>query len=134
MIELSFLHSALPLKALYQSIKFNLIPFYTFRNMLHTSFKLQKIKKGSNPVNTSDGVTILAFCTSSDSPLSMYQVSFNSPLYFQIYAPHKLFIAKMKKGSNSVNTGARVIVFTIFNSPHGSLSVYQVSLNYLKYF
>ena len=124
MIELSFLHSALPLKALYQSIKFNLIPFYTFRNMLQTSFKLQKIKKGSNPVNTSDGVTVLAFCTSSDSPLSMYQVSFNSPLYFQRYAPHKLFL----------NTGARVIVFAIFNSPHGSLSVYQVSLNYLKYF
>ena len=35
----------------------------------------------------------------------MYQVSFNSLLYFQRYAPDKLFIAKIKKESNSINTG-----------------------------
>ena len=35
-------------------------------------------KEGSNSVNTVDRVMILAFCTSADCPLSMYQVSFNS--------------------------------------------------------
>ena len=34
----------------------------------------------------------------------MYQVSFNSLLHFQRYAPDKLYIAKIKMGSNSVNT------------------------------
>ena len=63
----------------------------------------------------------------------MYQVSFNSLLYFQRYAPDKLFTAKIKKGSNSVNTGDRVMVLAFCNSPHGPLSVYQVSLNYLQY-
>ena len=53
-----------------------------------------KIKKGSNSVNTVDRVTILALCTSADGPHSMYQVSFNSRVYFQRYAPNKLFIAK----------------------------------------
>ena len=64
----------------------------------------------------------------------MYQVSFNSLLYFQRYAPDKLFIAKIKNGSNSVNTGDRVMVLAFCNSPYSPLSVYQVSLNYLQYF
>ena len=68
-----------------------------------------------------------ALCTFSDGQLSVYQVSFNSLLYFQRYAPDKLFIAKVKKGSNSVNTGDRVMVLAICNSLHGPLSVYQVS-------
>ena len=57
----------------------------------------------------------------------MYQVSFNSLVYFQRYAPDKLFIAKIKKGSKSVNTGDRVMVLAICNSPRSPLSVYQVS-------
>ena len=60
----------------------------------------------------------------------MYQVSFNSLVYFQRYALDKLFIAKMKKESNFVNTDDRVMC----NTPHGPLLVYQVSLNYLQYF
>ena len=66
----------------------------------------------------------------------MYQVSFNSLLYFLRYAPDKLFkiFAKIKKGSNSVNTGARVMVLAFCDLPSGPLSVYQVSLNYLQYF
>ena len=72
-----FLCSALSLMGLYQCIKFYLIPFYTFRDMLRTSFLLQKFKKGSNSVNTGDRVAVLAFCTSSDGPLSIYQVLFN---------------------------------------------------------
>ena len=54
-----------------------------------------KIKKRSNSVNTVDRVMILAFCPSSNGPLSMYQTSLNSLVYFQRYAPDKLFIAKM---------------------------------------
>ena len=64
----------------------------------------------------------------------MYQVSLNSFVYFQRYAPDKLFIAKMKKGSNSVNTVDRVMVLAFCNIPHGPLSVYQVSFNYLSNF
>ena len=59
----------------------------------------------------------------------MYQVSFNSLLYFQRYAPDKLFNAK--KGSNSLNTGDRVMVLVFCYSP---LSVYQVSLNNFQNF
>ena len=83
------------------------------------------MKKGSNFVNTGDMVTVLAFCTFSDGPLSMYQVSFNSLLYFQRYATNNLFIAKIKKESNSVNTIDRVTVLAFCNSPHGPLSVYR---------
>ena len=65
---------------------------------LYGSFPLKwTIKKGNNSVITCDRVTILAFCTSSDSLLSMCQVSFNSLLYFQRYAPDKLFMAKIKR-------------------------------------
>ena len=60
----------------------------------------------------------LARCTSSDGCLSMYQVSFNSLLNLLRFAPDKLFIAKIKKGSNSVNTGDRVMVLAFCNSPH----------------
>ena len=74
-------------------------------------------------------------CTFSGCHLSMYQVSFNSLLYFQRCAPDKLFIAKIKKGSNSVNTGDRVVMVLAFcNFLHDPLSVYQVSFNYLQYF
>ena len=55
-------------------------------------------------------------------------------MYLQRYAPDKLFIAKMKKGNNSVNTVDRVTVLALGNFSHGPLSVYQVSLNYLQYF
>ena len=64
-----------------------------------------------------------ALCTSSDGCLSMYQVSLNSLLYIQRYAPKKLLIAKIKKGSNSVNTGDMVMVLAFCNSLHGPLSV-----------
>ena len=56
----------------------------------------------------------------------MYQVSFNSLLHFQRDALDKLFIAKIKKGSNSVNTSDSVMVLAFCNSLHGPLSVYQV--------
>ena len=41
MIELQFLHSVLSLMAIYQCIKFHLIPFYTFRDILQTSLILR---------------------------------------------------------------------------------------------
>ena len=76
-IELLFLYSALPLLVLYQYIKFHFIPltFYTFRDMLWTSFILPKLKRGSSSVNTGDRVTVLVFCNSHHGPLSVYQVS-----------------------------------------------------------
>ena len=77
---------------------------------------------------------VLAPCTSSDDILSMYQFLFNSLLYFRKYAPNKLNIAKIKKGSNSVNAGDRVMVLAFCDSPPGPLSVYQVSFNPLVYF
>ena len=75
-----------------------------------------------------------ALCTSSDGHLSMYQVSFNCLLYFQRYAPDKLFIAKIKKGSNSTNIGDRVMVLAFCHSLHSPLLVYRVSFIYLQYF
>ena len=57
-----------------------------------------------------------ALCTSSDGHLSIYQVSFIPFNTFQRYATDKLFIAKIKKGSNSLNTGDRVLVIAFCNS------------------
>ena len=66
------------------------------------------MKKRSNSVSTFDRVVFLALCIFADGPPSMYQVSFYSLVYFQRYAPDKLFIAKIKKGRYSVNTVDRV--------------------------
>ena len=73
---------------------------------------------GNNSVSTCDGL------------LSMYQVSLNSLLYFQRYAPDKLLIAKIKKESNSINTDS-VALLTFCISSDGSHSKYQVSFDYL---
>ena len=59
MIELRFLHSALSLMAVYQCIKFHLIPFYIFRDM--DKLFIAKTEKESNSVNTGDRVMVLAF-------------------------------------------------------------------------
>ena len=77
---------------------------------------------------------VLAFCTSSSGPLSIYQSSFNSLLYFRDMLLTSFLLQILKRGSNSVNTGDRVTVLAFCNAPHGPLSVYQVSLNYLQYF
>ena len=56
---------------------------------------------GCNSIKRGDRVMILAFCISSIGPLSIHQVSFHSFLYmyFQRYAPDKLFTAKIGKGN-----------------------------------
>ena len=77
---------------------------------------------------------ILAFYTFCDDPLSMYEVSFNSLVYYQRYAPDKLFIAKITKGSNSVNTVDRVTFLALYSFAHGPLSMYQVLFNSTVYF
>ena len=95
---------------------------------------LQKNRRGDY-CNNLCRVMVLTFCTSSDDILlSMYRVLFISLLYFQRYAPDKLNIAKIRKGSNSMNTGDRVMVIAFCDSPHCPLSVYQVSFNSLLYF
>ena len=55
---------------------------------------ITKIKTGSNSVITCNRVTVLALCTFSDGRLSMYQVSFDSLLYFPRYASDKLKYCK----------------------------------------
>ena len=82
MIELQFLYSALPLMAIYQCIKFHLIPFNTFIGYASDKLFIAKIKKESNSINTGDRVMVLAFCNSLHSPLSLYQVSFVYLQYF----------------------------------------------------
>ena len=57
---------------------------------------------------------------------------FNSVLYFQRYAPDKLRIAKVWKGSNSVTTDDRAMVLAFCDFPHGPVSVYLVSFNNLQ--
>ena len=84
------------------------------------------MKKESNSVNTVDRVMILAMCNFPYGPLSVYPVSFKFLLYFQRYAPDKLFIVKIKKGSNFVNTVDRDMILALCNSPYGPLSVYHI--------
>ena len=91
-------------------------------------------RKGSNSVNMGDMAMVLAFCNFPYGTLAVYQVSFNYLLYFQRYTLDKFFITKTRKGSNSENTSDRVMVLALFNSPHNSLSVYQVLFNPLVYF
>ena len=43
-------------------------------------------------------------------------------------------LKKLKMESNSINTGDRVMVLAFCNSPHGPLSKYHISLNYLQHF
>ena len=72
----------LPLMAIYQCIKFHLIPFYTFIGYASDKLFIAKIKKESNSINTGDRVMVLAFCNSLHGPLSVYQVSFIYLQYF----------------------------------------------------
>ena len=77
--------------------------------MQWTSLLLQKLRQ--EVVITCNRVTGLALCTISDGHLSMYQVSFDSLLYFQRYAPDKFNIAKIRR-NNSINTEDRVMVLS----------------------
>ena len=77
-------------------------PLLYFQRFAPDKLNIAKIRKGSNYVNTGDRVIVLAFCDFPHGPLSVYQVSFNSLVHFQKYAPSKLFIAKIKMGSNSI--------------------------------
>ena len=64
----------------------------------------------------------------------MHQVSFNSLLYCKKYALNKLFIAKIKMESNSVNTGDRVMVLAFCTFSDKPLEMYHVSFNSHQYF
>ena len=57
---------------------------------------------------------VITLCNFPCDPLSVCQVSFNSLVDFQRYSPDKLFIAKIKKESNCVNTGDRVMVLALY--------------------
>ena len=105
-----------------QCIKFYLNALLYFQRYASDKLFIAKIRKCSNSVNTGDRVMVLIFSDSPHCPLSVYQVSFNSPVYFQRYAPDKLFIAKIKKGSNSVNTVDREMILALCTSSDGPLS------------
>ena len=92
---------------------------------------IAKIKTGSNSVITCNRVAVLALCIFSDNRLSMYQVSFDSLLYIQRYAPDKFNIAKLRKGNNSINTDDMVMILAVCTFSHSPLSLYQVSFIYL---
>ena len=98
-------------------------PLVYFQRYAPDKLFIAKIKKESNSVRIGGRVIGLALCSSPHGPLSVYRVSFYSLVYLQRYAPDKLFSAKIRKGSNSVNTSDRVMVFALCNFPHGSLSV-----------
>ena len=56
--------------------------------------------------------------------LYITQNVFNLLLFFQRYAPDKLLIANIKKGSNSLITYGRVMVFAFCTLSDGLLSIY----------
>ena len=89
--------------------------------MLPTNLLLQKLERALTVI-TCNRVMVLALFTFSNDILSMYLVLFNSLLYFQRYAPDKLIIAKIRKGSSSVNTGNRVMLLAFCDFPYGPLS------------
>ena len=91
MTGLWFLHYAIFLVTLYQCIEFHSIPLYIQRYALDQHF-IALIKNRGDSVNTGDRVTVFKLCNFPYDPLSVYQVSFNSLVYFQRYAPDKLFI------------------------------------------
>ena len=82
--------TALPLIALYQCVKFHLVPFDTFRNMIWTK-ELIKTIKGVNFIITYKwydyGSCTLHVC--SFPPLSKCEVSFSSFHYYPRYTTDK---------------------------------------------
>ena len=89
-------------------------------------FFIAKIKM--ERLSNCNRVTVFALCTISDGLLSMYQVSFDSLLYFQRYVLEKFNIAKIRTGNNSINTDDRVMVLTFCTSPHSPLPLFKFHL------
>ena len=99
-----------------------------FQKYASDKLTIAKVRKGNNSVIICDRGTVNALCTSKNGRLSMYQVSFNSLLRFQKYAPVELSIAKIKNGGNFVNIGDNVMALAFCSFPHGSLLVYVATL------
>ena len=78
---------------------------------------------------------VFVFCTSSYWQLCMYQVSFQSFLYFPRYGPDRhLLWKKWLWWDNSVNIQDMFIVHVCFPSSHCHLCINQVSFQSLLYF
>ena len=105
-----------------------------FQKYASDKLNIAKIRKSTNFVNTGDRVLVLAFCDSLPGLLSVFEVSFNPFVYFQRYVLDKLFIAKIKKGRNSVKTVDGVMIFAFCTSSDGHLLIVLVSFNSLVYF
>ena len=80
--------------------------------MLRTSLLLQKLKR---KITLKLLVLELRFLHSALSRMAVYQC-----IKFHLIT---FYTAKIKKGSNSVNTGDRVMVLAFCNSPDGPLSI-----------
>ena len=121
----------LSLEALYQCVKFYLIPFYTLRDMLRTSLLLQQVRR---EVITCNRVTVLALRIISAA------VSQRIKFHLILFCPFRdmqwtnLILQKNRKGYNSINTDDRVMVLAFCIFPHSLLLLYQVSFIYLQYF
>ena len=81
-----------------------------FKRYAPYKLTIAKIRNGNNSLITCDRSTVLTLCTSSDGHLSMYQVSFNS---LSEICSGQAFYCKIKKRSNSLNTGDRAMVLAI---------------------
>ena len=128
MIELRFLHSALPLMVVHQCIKFHLIPFYTYCKVSLEFENILNIRQNFLSIGPVWDRFFWAFGCFQSVPISEFWSGTERNSIFS----SKLFTAKIKKGSNSVNTGDRVMVLALCNSPHGPLSLYQVSFIYIQ--
>ena len=81
--------SADDLQSLYQ-VLFN-FPL-NFLRYAPDKLNIAKTRKGSNSMNTSDRVTVLAFCNYPHDPVSC--IKFHLKTFYR-YAPDKLIIAKL---------------------------------------
>ena len=112
------MHSAIcvfPL-SVYQ-VSFNSLLY--FHRYAPDNLFIVKIRNGDNSVIICDRFMVLAFCTFSDNPLLMYQVSFNSLVHFQRYFADKLSSAKIKKRNNPLNTLDGVTILALCTSADG---------------
>ena len=91
--------------------------------MLQTSLVLLERRM---TVITCERVTVLAFCTSLYQCIKFHLMPFYS--FRDMHRPN-FFIAKIKQGSNSVNTGDIVTILAFALPP-----MYRVSFNSLLYF
>jgi len=94
-IGLWFLSSVLPFINIYVCTKTNFNPFRSFQDMARISNHYEKMVNGRLLCIIQGRVMVLVHCTSSHCHLFMYQVSFQSLLYFPRYGSDRCPLWKM---------------------------------------